>query len=112
LPVIAFVGVSCCFFERQLRQTFYKFHGFNARRHLALLFVAFLVKSASHQQTLLQNAANSGLRFGSRCFILIIFRHRLPPVSLSVTVFQGVAYRFKWLSRKHRQTTVCLPTLY
>jgi len=61
---------------------------------------------------LLKNAANSALRFGSRCFILIIFRHRLHPVSLSVTIFQGVACRFNRLCCKRRQTTVRLPTLY
>jgi len=33
-----------------------------------LLFADFLVKSISHQQTLLQNAANSGFLFGNRCF--------------------------------------------
>jgi len=33
-------------------------------------------------------------------------------VSLSAIISQGVAYHFKWLCCKHRQTTVCLPTLY
>jgi len=63
------------FSKEKNRQIFYKFYGFSTRRHLALFFEAFWVKSASHQQTLLRNAANSALRFGSRCFILIVFRH-------------------------------------
>jgi len=71
LPV-SLLAAFFCIYERQLRQTFYKFHCFGTRRHLALLFAIFLVKSASHQQTLLQNAANSGLRFGNHFFIFII----------------------------------------
>ncbi|WP_274428009.1 hypothetical protein [Desulfosarcina sp. BuS5] len=112
MPVIAFAGVSCCFFERQLRQAFYIFHCFSTRRHLALLFAAFLVKSASHQQTLLQNAANSGFLFGNRCFYCHYSSIRLHLVPLSVTISQGVAYCFNWLCCKRQQTAVCSPTLH
>jgi len=77
-----------------------------------LLFAVFLVKSISHQQTLLQNAANSGFLFGNRCFYFHYLSIRLHLVSPSVTISQGVAYRFKWLCCKRHQTAVCLPTLY
>jgi len=112
LPVIAFASVFCCFFERQLRQAFCRFHCFSTRRYLALLFAVFLVKSISYQQTLLHNAANSGFLFGNRCFYFYYLSIRLHLVSPSATISQGAAYRFKWLCCKRRQTTVRLPTLY
>jgi len=107
LPVIAFINVSCCFFERQLWQAFLKFYFCRTRRHLYLLFTTFGVKPAyfinNHcckiQQTVVYALATVVFIFTisiSGCILSRFLQFFIKTLLIALT----------FLCCKHRQTTV------
>ena len=109
MPVIAFINVSCCLFECQLRQAFLKFHYCSTRQHPDLFFITFWVKPAyfinNHcckiQQTVVYALATVVFIFTisiSGCILSRFLQLFIKTLLIALT----------FLCCKHRQTTVGL----
>jgi hypothetical protein len=77
-----------------------------------LVFCAFFGKVSIASTNIVAECRKQRFSLWQPFFYFHYRSTRLHPVSLSVTISQGVAYRFKWLCCKRRQTAVCSPTLH